>query len=505
MNGSMSLPPGIMLRDLMLSFHHSRRLIFFLIAIVMAASIAIAMHVEPRYQSKSSLLVLLGTEHTYRPAAGEQFNNGSGADKDQVLRTEADILGSDDLHRTVIEQIGVQRLYPKLLEPPSPIKQLIDEAKSYVGTLMGTSMASKATSADDVVGRAVIAFDASLGVDVDKKSSVIGLTFSHTDPQLAAQVLKVLEDQYFTLRARLFSDVQAPIVLRQQQDVASRLAAADAALADFKRAHDITSFADRRTILMKQQGDLELELTKVESRAAEQQARVGELDKQLASATGGRTDAAAALQAMVGAYQKREQDATTTYRGSPAYDEARNQAMARQTDVANLKAKHAFEIQTERNKADADLRAANAGRDAIRRDLATLGKQVSDLDAEETGLHVLERQRSVLEDDYKSVSKILGDRVVVENVEASRQSSVRVVEPPRPPIMAQPIRSLILIAGGFISLVLAVVITLMSHIFRTIYLRPEALELDTGLPVLASVPEMRSLTRGAIIISPSMG
>jgi uncharacterized protein involved in exopolysaccharide biosynthesis len=505
MNGTMSLPPGIMLRDLMLSFHHSRRLIMFLIAVVMAVCIAIVVQVEPRYQAKSSLLVLLGTEHTYRPAAGEQFLNGGGVDKEQVLRTEADILGSDDLHRAVIQQIGVDRLFPKMLEPPGQFTQLMNEAKAYVGELLGSPNLGKAAGDPDLVGRALIRFDGSLGVGVDKKSSVIGLTFSHTDPRMAAEVLKVLEDQYFALRSRLFNDVQAPIVLRQQQDVAARLSAADVALANFKRDHDISNFTDRRTILMKQQGDLEIELAKVEGRAAEQQARVTEQDRQLAAATGGRSDAAAALQAMVGAYQKREADATTTYRGSPAYDEARNQAMARQTDVANLKAKHAFEIQTDRNKADADLRASIAGRDAIRKQLAALSKQVAALDAEETDLRVLERQRSVLEDDYKSVSKILGDRIVVENVEASRQSSVRVVEPPRAPIMAQPLRSLILIAGGFLSLLLATVITLMSHFFRTIYLRPEALELDTGLPVLASVPEMRSLARSAIIVSPSLG
>ena len=34
---------------------------------------------------------------------------------------------------------------------------------------------------------------------------------------------------------------------------------------------------------------------------------------------------------------------------------------------------------------------------------------------------------------------------------------------------------------------------LMSNFFRTIYLRPEALEMDTGLIVLASVPEMRAI------------
>jgi capsular polysaccharide biosynthesis protein len=108
----------------------------------------------------------------------------------------------------------------------------------------------------------------------------------------------------------------------------------------------------------------------------------------------------------------------------------------------------------------------------------------------------------VLEDNYKSVSKVLGERTVVENVQASRQSSVRVVEPPRPPALPRPLRRLILIGGVLLSVLLAAGATLLGHFFRSIYLRPEALELDTGLPVLATVPETRRLARGAILVSP---
>lgn len=503
MNGSMTLPPGIMLRDLMLSFHHSRRLILFLVVCVMALTIAIVVNMVPSYQARSSLLVLLGTEHTFRPVAGEQFMNSGGVEKEQVLRTEADILEADDLHRDVIQAIGVSTLYPKLLQPPSELSRMIGEVKTYLFTLAGAPDMARGAGAVDNVSRALMEFNGNLTVTVDRKSSVIALAFSHPDPKIAAQVLSVLEDKYLTLRARLFNDTQAPLVLKQQQDVGARLDAAEKTLADFKRDHDISNFIERRQILMRQQGDLETALTKIEATATEQQARVSELDKQLAAATGGRADAAAALQAMVGAYQKRQTDAQTTYRGSPAFDQARNDAMARQTDIANLKAKHAFEIQTERNKADAELRASNAGREAIKGQLQSISKQLASLDADETQLNQLTLARTVLEDNYKSVSKILGDRMVVENVEANRQSSVRVVEPPRPPVLPRPMRKLVLVAGVLVSMLLAVTVTLIGHFFRTIYLRPEALELDTGLPVLASVPETRRLSRGAIIVSPA--
>ena len=61
---------------------------------------------------------------------------------------------------------------------------------------------------------------------------------------------------------------------------------------------------------------------------------------------------------------------------------------------------------------------------------------------------------------------------------------MRVIQPPRVPVQPQPTRRLILLAGIVISMLLSISSILVSHFFRAIYLRPEALELDTGLTVL---------------------
>ena len=68
--------------------------------------------------------------------------------------------------------------------------------------------------------------------------------------------------------------MQAPIVQVQQDAVGKQLASADAALQAFKQQHDISNFAERRAILLKQQGELETALTKSESTIAEQTARL---------------------------------------------------------------------------------------------------------------------------------------------------------------------------------------------------------------------------------------
>jgi uncharacterized protein involved in exopolysaccharide biosynthesis len=507
MNEALALPPRLVLRDLLLTAFTQKGRVFLIFFCVMALSVAAAVMVQPEYKAKSTLLVLMGAEHSLRATAGQQVISSS-VDPEQVLRTEASILSSDDLHRTVIREVGLENLYPNLLKKPSAFEKWLSDVKHFVTDSLGLTEKTVDTGASDSMAKAVDLFSHNLTISVDKKSSVIGLEFTSADKTLSAEALRVLEIQYLDLRAKLYGDVQAPIVQVQQEAVGKQLAGADAALQAFKKQHDISNFAERRAILLKQQGELETVLTKSESTIAEQTARLTQLSQQLASVAGSRKgapNAAAALQGMVQAYQKRQEEATTQYRGSPAVDEARRQMLERETDIARMQATQAYGVQTDRNKTDADLRASLAAHDAVSAQLATLNKQVADLDSEELQLHQFERNRAILEDNYKAVTKILDERQILETVEANQQSSVRVIQPPRVPALPQPTRRLILLAGILVSFLLSIGSILVSHFFRAIYLRPEALEMDTGLTVLASVPDMKAIggSSGSILVVPA--
>ena len=507
MNEALALPPRLVMRDLLLTAFTQKGRVFLIFFCVMALSVAAAALVQPDYKAKSTLLVLMGAEHSLRPSAGQQVISSS-IDPEQVLRTEASIVSSDDLHRTVIREIGIGNLYPKLLKQPSAFDQWQSDVKHFITDSLGLTEKTIDAGAPDPMAKAVDLFARNLTITVDKKSSVIGLEFANPDKTLSAEALRILETQYLDLRNKLYGDVQAPIVQVQQDAVGKQLAGADAALQAFKKQHVISNFGERRAILLRQQGELETSLTKSEGVIAEQTARLTQLNQQLASVAGtkkGTPNAAAALQGMVQAYQKRQEEATTQYRGSPAVDEARRQMLERETDIARMQATQAYGVQTDRNKTEADLRASLAGHDAISAQLVALNKQVADLDGEETQLHQLERNRAILEDNYKAVSKILDERQILETVEANRQSSVRVIQPPRVPALPQPTRSLILMAGIVVSFLLSIGSILVSHFFRAIYLRPEALEMDTGLTVLASVPDMKAIggSSGSVLVVPA--
>ena len=137
MSGSASLPASIALRDLMLALFYGRRRMLLIVAAVMAATIAIAFQIERKYEAKSSLLVLFGPEYSFRPAAGQQLSAANVVEYEQVLQTEAEILGNDDLYRSVIAEFGIERLYPQLLKPPSGLNKFIADAKLYLEGLAG--------------------------------------------------------------------------------------------------------------------------------------------------------------------------------------------------------------------------------------------------------------------------------------------------------------------------------------------------------------------------------
>jgi uncharacterized protein involved in exopolysaccharide biosynthesis len=505
MNDSLALPPRLVIRDLLLTAFSQKARVVMICFCVMAISLAAAVMVQPDYKARSSLLVLLGTEHAFRPTAGQQVTNTAAVDAEQVLRTEASIISSDDLHRTVIREIGVEKLYPQLVKKPTAFEQWTIDVRQFITGSLGLSDRSTDAAAADPMARAIDLFARNLTITVDRKSSVIGLDFTNPDKNLSAQALGILVTQYLDLRTKLYGDVQAPIVQVQQDVVGKQLAAADAALETFKQQHDIGNFVERRAILSKQQGEMETALTRSESTVAEQTARLAQLNAQIGTGKkGAPANPTAALQSVVQAYQQRQEEAATRYRGSADVDDARRQLLERQTEVARMQASQAYTVQAERNKTDADLKASTAGHDTIVTQLAALKKQVSDLDAEEVRLHQLERGRNILEDNYRAVSKILDERQTVEAVEANRQSSVRMIQPPSVPAMPEATRRLILTAGAVVSLLLSIGSILLSHFLRASYLRPEALEMDTGLTVLASVPEMHAIgSSGSVLVVPS--
>ncbi|HSZ89945.1 MAG TPA: Wzz/FepE/Etk N-terminal domain-containing protein, partial [Acetobacteraceae bacterium] len=171
MSATVGLPSSVVIRDLMLTLWFNRWRIFLITIGAMVIATYVALQVQPKYQSNSSMLVLLGPEYGSRPVAGQQLTGAINVLPQELLHTESDILASRDLHRSVIEQIGVAKLYPELVKPPGPVAQFFKQVRSYIKDFLGLAEEQQTTGTG---GSAAVAaegkFAQDLGVNVDRNS-----------------------------------------------------------------------------------------------------------------------------------------------------------------------------------------------------------------------------------------------------------------------------------------------------------------------------------------------
>lgn len=438
---------------LLASLRHDRFWIAFVVIITVAIAGIAALSITPTYQARSTLLVMLGSEYTYRTVPGEQANTAGALTRDQILRTEIEILEEDDLHRMVIRTIGATTLYPSptatsgiLTQVLATVNRFLDPVREQLGLPLAPEQSQPRPV--DPVERALVRLDSNLTYQAIKDGNGIELTFSHEDPAMAARVLQLLEEYYLVRRRDLYLRQEGKVVSSEVDAIRKNLKAADDRLFDYKRPKGIGDYQARRAILQNQQGVFETELRTAHDLADQNTARLAQLAQQI--------------------------------RNLPAlYQTIANPLM--------------LQMEQERSKALIDLETnkTQASRDVAH--LNEIAASLQDIGIHERQIDQLTRDRDVLVEALKSADKIRNEKVIAESVENSSMENVRVLQVPRAPTLPKSSRSLILMAGIVLGALVGAVVGLVLHATRRVYLLPEAVERDTNLRVILTVPESRAL------------
>jgi uncharacterized protein involved in exopolysaccharide biosynthesis len=386
-----------------------------------------------------------------------------------------------------------------------------------------TGIATPTKREIDPVEPALRLLDANLSVKPTRTGNVIELSFTHPDPEIAAEVLKQLEEGFLERRRGLYLNQESEFVSREAASLQAQLETADAELASFKAGRGIGDYQVRRQILLHTQAGLEDQLRSAAAEIAQDQARLAQLndqalhlppeimqyrdadvDQRLTPLRVSIETARAQLQRLRASYV--DESAVVAI--------ARRQLLGLESELARGRGDDSagafrmgqnpvlLAVEQDRAKVGVDLQAARAGEAAVRELLTAVTKQLTLIDDSELRLTQLERTRSVLDENYRAAVKIRDERLVSESVQADRRPSVRVLQPPVVPVTAQGIRRLILEAGFMLGLIGAGAVGLVSHFLRRVYLIPEAMELDIGLPVLMSMPDMPRLGQNVLVIRP---
>ncbi len=467
--------------DILAHFWRQRALLALIFLIIVGIGAAVAFSLKSTYQARSSLLVRLGQEYVYQPGVGDA-GRGTAADNDQIVQSELEILSSASLKLKVIRDIGFTRLFP---------------TQSSAWAVAGSAERRK------LEGNGVKEIETGLKIATAPDTSVVRLTYSGKDPEMAALVLNTLLDEYLIYRRTVLAGGDVQAVSDQRLQIEARLKAADMAYNQFLADNHIGDFETEKASVAASYGQLVAESYTVQA--------------QLGEATGNLSVTARLAQsspAEVGLY--RDIDHTASDRLNQLKLE-RQEMMARyQPGAQPLRDKDAQiaalesllastapsagaqrvglnpiwqTLITERNQLEGRAASLRSRRAAIVRDLADLTMRRQKLAALEPQAQALQRDRDILASNAKALGAREQEIEAQQALSRKGADNIRVVErafvPSRGTSIKAPVMAVFILAAGFTSLMAGFATLLFD---RKGYSGREAVERGLGVDVLGAVP-----------------
>jgi uncharacterized protein involved in exopolysaccharide biosynthesis len=496
------------LNEFLLCLHERRRMALTTFAAVVAMAMLIAALVPPSYEATASVTILPAPEYTVRPSAGSSEMNNTALAMDQIMQSESEILDSDDLHLAALRLVGPGTVYPDL-DPSFDPGLLHRVLHPVVHTLLSAWRPDPPDHDAALVENGLKRFRHHLRILPSKDGNVISLSFTNRDPDVAARVITALIEAYAKRRVRVYDDPQLDAVRLQAEAGSRSVAAAERALADFKRVHDISDAATQRGLMLRRRSDADQAAADAGSTVREQQARLNTISAQLKTEPEN-----------VGLYQERDPDTRVqtllaslqdlharraAARGryldsSRTVRDLEGQIASREAELARLaKDPTASVVRTGRNpaidqlhldrdRAAAEHAAATARRDAAAAEAQQIGTALTTLDVNETELEILQRQVALETDALATQSHILAARRLIEAEDALRFAKVRVIQPARIPQTPRPLPMLIIAAGVLMGIVASAIRITAGFMLSQTVLTADGLAAASGLDVLAVFP-----------------
>ncbi len=497
--------PALPLSEFLFHAYEQRWRALRIFGAVLAMALIAAALITPSYRATAVLAVLPSPEFTVRAAAGSHDANASALALDQIMKTETEILGSDDLHMATLRLLGPQMVYPDIFAPVT--HGWLRRSLHTVSTLILAPW--RAPPFDEPaarVERGVRRFRADLSVLPAKDANVITVTFDNGDPRQSAATVNTMLSLYAARRSRLYDDPQLEVVKREAEAGARAALEAERSLAEFKRSHAISDYEQERGLLLQRRSQTQQQVADGQAAVGEYQARLAALarlltseptsinvfeendpDTRLSAVNAGLQDVRAKLAAASDKYKDTSQ-VVLALRAQIASHEAESARLARNAAASVVRRGRnpsLDPLHLDHARAAAELAAAQARLNANRDQLTEISGALGRLDTDEAGLAALLRQKASAEQVYRDTSRIYAERHLSEAEDARRLANVRVIQPAAVPQTPRALPLLVIAAGLVMAALSSFAWVVAMFMARPVFLTGEGLAAASGLPVLA--------------------
>lgn len=368
-------------------------------------------------------------------------NNTTGDETGAEVDSQVQVIASLNLLRKVAEQLDLQD-DPEFTDPPKSLPARITK------TLMDLVGASPNTPPEPPLTRALRTLADDVSVRRYEKTFIIDIGVRTSDPQKSTRIANALAEAF----ARETSTVRSDAARRsgaeltgQLEQLRKKAERSDAAVEEYRKKADLVGAAGK-LVTEQQLSDLNTQLTLARARAAEQQARVSEIQRM--SSAGNPADAmsevsnSAAMTALRGQYTDAARAASEARMNfgprHPAYQNAEQQ-------LQTVKQRINEEVNRLSRTAQSDYERARASVTSLTKWIDNLKRENAQANDAQVQLRELQRVASADRAVYESFlnrAKDLDERKVLDN------GNARIISQAIPPIGRSGVSRIVMVLAG---------------------------------------------------------
>jgi uncharacterized protein involved in exopolysaccharide biosynthesis len=475
------LRPRYALTDVPTLLWRERWLMLTTFLVIALTGIAFAFTLKTSYGAHSSVLVKLGQEYVYQPRSGDA-GRGAVPDNDQILQSETEIMGSDALKVQVVRRLGVARIAP-------------GQASAYA--------AASPEGRDLIVAKLAQGIGRGLKIDTAPALPVIRLTYENHDPQLAAQILNTLIEEYLVYRRQVLLTPSAGALDDQRRAFAQRLAEEDAAYQSFLSSNQIGDFEADKSALSQLSAQIEQQQYANDAALKEKTARLSAIDAELAGVApeiGLYHDSDTAASAKLADLRVQRESLLSRYKPSaqPVKDMEAQIAQLEAAVAAGRTSTKGAErtglnpvyqtFQTEKLQLSAEVAGLRQTGAALTDEMGQLTQRRLRLAQLEPQYQALSLDRDALASNVKDLTAKAEETEASQQIAAATNDNIRIVERATAPTEGKSLRKPVLVLALLFAAFSAVCAGLLRMFLRPGLPTPASAGRTLDLPVLGAAP-----------------
>lgn len=480
---------SLILRDVLIfCFKHKVKMITIFVLLVGLVT-AVVLIMPPVYEATAMLIVKPGREYLYHPeveARNTAITEDLDRPREELISSEIQILTSRSLIKAVVSSFGAGNLYPDLVA---------------------------GMPRDVLLANAIQTFEKSLFVGRVEKSDVIRVSFQHTSPEMAAEVVRRLIEEFKAMRVAIFNDPQTTAFLTGQvENYHRQLRVLEVQREAFKQRYTVFAHPEQQRLLAQRymKAAAALEASSNQYVALQQKATVLQrhrrgLKRNTPLQREIKRDASIdSAKSRLLELQLDEQKLLEKYKAShPKMIAVRReirkaQAFLRQqakvgTEVVRIGKNRTYEeLEKELFSVESELQAEKARREALKEQFEKLDKEFQVFIRNEREFLNIQRQIDMVQKNYRTYAKKMEQARISSEMDRQKIANIRMVQAPEAP--SRPIRpkkKASVAIGVFLATFASFGVALVSEYVGQGIHTPESAERYLDLPVLTTVAYKR--------------